>query len=258
MVTVRFQAMKSFMSRVTPGAMVLAAMVACSGFSSEAQAGAVPDLFMSVEVSDGMSTLFDSGNVNVQSEGTDLGLLGYQYSPQNNLAFNSALFTMNGNVLARPNIGLLPATLHPNMTFDNNSDQTLEFLITYTLPMSTVAGVDWISNSAWTLAGGPDPAALTVNGESLWTVSMDGAEVGNQFAAPSGMGGGGTLDLSTDAIDGANGAIMDSVSIQLSFSITPGARIGANGYVSMTLIPAPAALALLGLGGLMAPRRRRH
>lgn len=73
------------------------------------------------------------------------------------------------------------------------------------------------------------------------------------LAAPFGSDSGGGMIPNT-----VLGAAATSMSAQWSFSLTGGDQVGVTStFTSSSIIPAPASAALLGLGGLLASRRRR-
>lgn len=234
---------------------------------TEAHAGIAPDVYMSVEIRDtGQNTLFNSGDVNLQTSGVPIGPLGYQYSdpqgnypalvdPQGRFDITAASFA-----IANDTPGTFPARLFENMTFENTSANTLEFIINYRLEMSTALGVGWTADSTWNLGGnGPgSPEVLTLPGMSLFTAYIDGAQVATQHDPPSGFGGsGGDLILEAPSVSGLHGPITQSLGIQLAFSLTPGGELGVQSSI-IAEIPAPAAAPLLAIGGLFGTRRRRR
>jgi hypothetical protein len=54
----------------------------------------------------------------------------------------------------------------------------------------------------------------------------------------------------SDNLGGALGqAVLETMTIDLAFKLSPNAVGGANGLFSIAAVPAPGALALLGIGG---------
>lgn len=96
----------------------------------------------------------------------------------------------------------------------------------------------------WILTGSPafDRASVLVNGDELYESD------GNSFEAWR------EVELDLSAYDGLS-------SVDITFNFTSTTVVERMGWyiddVSITAIPAPGAMALLGLGGLVATRRRR-
>jgi len=208
------------------------------GTATEAQAGLAPDVFMSIEIRDtGQNTLFNSGAVNLQTSANAVPPLGWQYSdpqgnfpalvdPQGRFSVTAGSFLIGNDVP-----GLFPIRLFENMTFENTSSDTLEFIVNYEMSVSSALPVDWTADSTWNLGGnGPgDPAVETLPGMSLFTAYIDGAEVATQHDPPSGFGGsGGDLILEAPAVSGSHGPINNSIGIQLAFSLTAGGELGVQ------------------------------
>lgn len=231
-----------------------AAVAGLLAFGASAHAGLGP-LELDIQVTtNGGTPLYDSGPILLP--GTNLFGDFYQYDANNLVELqNQDFFTASGEINANNDISLGGLSLGPVMNFVNTHNETLEFVVTLTREAAADFAVNWSTSSAWNLGGGPDPELMTLPGQSLWTASVDGNVVGSLYDDPSGMGGGGDLDLSTDPINGSLPGVTGEMSITLAFQITPGADGGVNGI--LVLVPAPGALAMLGLG-LVAPRRRRR
>ncbi|MFM8818345.1 MAG: MYXO-CTERM sorting domain-containing protein [Phycisphaerales bacterium] len=112
------------------------------------------------------------------------------------------------------------------------------------------------SGSAWNLNGatysGNFPGSYSISGSSItYTVSLAslGLGLGSTFYFDAYSSGGGGGDGAIDALANPNVSISDWGNAYVSG--------GSNPIYSYTVVPAPGAVALLGLAGLMARRRRR-
>lgn len=255
----------------------ITALAAAAGIATlvaapqQAHAGIAPDTYMSVEIRDtSQNTLFNSGEVNLQSIGVGNMISGFTYTnPQGSFpALDDSRYNSSGFILSRTEQGVLPVALFENMTFENKSSNTLEFIINYRMPLTTTINdplVDWFADSTWNLGGPNDPAVNTIpisngnpQGYSLFTAFVNGNEVGTQHDHPSGFGGsGGELILNAPTISGTVAGPVSELSIRLAFSLTSAASVGIQSNITIP-IPAPAAAPLLAMAGLIAGRRRRR
>lgn len=230
-----------------------AGVVAVACAATTAQAGVIPDL--SLQVVESTTDYNQSFNPTGSS-----GDLFYTYGIGID---NPGVFSINGSINANPDIpgsgGGIPALLSTTLSFTNTYSETLNFIVTMTLSMSTGnIPVQWNTSASWVLTGPSSGAELqTIPGMPLWAVSIDDTLITTLYDDESGMGGSGAgpYDLSTDPKSGVFGPVEESISIQLAFSITPGATGGPTG--AFTLVPAPGALALFACLGLGCTRRRR-
>lgn len=232
------------------GAAALSAALLCA---SATDAGVIPPLEMSVQVSDSGGVIYSDV---FNPAGNDLGGGLYQYGGTFADTPEFDVTSVAAGILVRPDLSNpLGALLGPNLQFINETSGTLTFDITLTLPFNSASSeLQWNSDSSWTLGGPGTPSLVTAPDTPLWTVLSDGGTIGTQFDDPSGLSGGGSLG--TDPISGLLGPVSDSIGIRLVFELSGGATAGVNGF--FTIVPAPGAIALFGFAGLAGRRRRRH
>jgi hypothetical protein len=108
------------------------------------------------------------------------------------------------------------------------------------------------------------PGTLRAIGTPIWNYRLNGGDVASLFAPPFQLGGSNgpsTISASNTALSSAQtnpliGTVVTSMGIRLDFDLSPGERVTFNG--AFGVIPAPGALALLGLAGLAGARSRRR
>lgn len=230
-----------------------AGVLIVASFATTANAGVVPNLTFHVqETTTGFNQMYNPAGA--------AGPLFYNYG----IGINESAFAINGSINASPDLPSVsnpsPALLSTTLSFTNNHTDTLNFIVTMTLPMTTGnTAVNWNTSASWVLTGPSSGAQLeTIPGMPLWAVFIDNSPIATLFDHESNMGGSGSgpYDLSTDPKMGAFGPVTQSIAIQLAFSITPGATGGPTG--AFTLVPAPGALALFAGLFVGASRRRRE
>jgi hypothetical protein len=156
-----------------------------------------------------------------------------------------------------------------NITWVNNTAFTQLVTIVFNLNIAPLGPGTLLGGSASAgVTGDADGGLLsTWGGEALWTALADGNEVaGGALHDPVLLTPGAFNSANTGfASFGDNpfipampyGAINSSIGIKLQFAVGAGDQISYTSVFVAKAIPAPAGLALLGLGGLIGRRRRQ-
>jgi len=185
------------------------------------------------------------------------------FGPPNNDAWGydvnvfDPAFNITGEINASPTTSPVPAFLNPTLNFANNSTESLWFLISITMPVAHTFDLplSWASSASWTLTG-PNPELKTLEDTPLWSVSTDGNELGSLFPDETVMNND-NLNISDQMGGMLDNPVSDSMTINLAFKLSPNAVGGVNG--NFVILPAPGALAMLGIAGLVGttgrPRR---
>jgi hypothetical protein len=165
-------------------------------------------------------------------------------------------FVIQGDVNASPTTSPFPALLNTTLNFANTSSDSLWFLVRLTMPIAHTFTLpaSWESPAEFTLTG-PDPELRTLEDTPLWTVGVDGSPLGSLFPDPTVLDNN-QLDVNDFMSGVLANPVNDHMYIDIIFKLSPDAVAGVNG--AFRIIPAPGALALLGLGGLIAGTRRRR
>lgn len=162
--------------------------------------------------------------------------------------------------MAMPNSG----TYSAYMAFDhiNNPAAGGAYFIEQNQPVGSITALESYDLSFFAKVDSTDFLGMDAFVQILW-LDQDGSDGGGvrgeTLTSLIGLGiNDGYQQFSLDGLEAAAG----SDSFLLRFQLSAGAVDGiANGLyvddVSLTLVPAPGALALMGLGGLAATRRRR-
>lgn len=154
------------------------------------------------------------------------------------------------------------------------ADNHLQFSILISMDLiGPAVAQSFVGNAAMTLTiDNPNPpnsfnGVLTSIDSPVWDAMLNGAHAVSLFdhgTPPFTLGGGpGTAGTSGTVVSSQwsslVGTTVDSMGIRLHFDLTPGEKISFTGLWRMNpVIPAPGALALLGLAGIMARGRRRR
>jgi len=230
-----------------------AGLVVTAGVTTTASGFLVPDLELSVQVNGDAPILPAHG-------GTDLGGGAFNYSGElkEDPLFPDWIVTWDFNA----NLAESFASIGSGLTIDNLSNETLEFVILLTVPLDHAYSpqVQYGGSAGFTIVGtGGGEIATLGMGQSLWEAQLDGVEVGSLFDHPGGTGftGSGSSSTSGNLTPGVFGPVLDSIGIQLNFSLTPDDSVTVTGIFGMSEIPGPSTMALLGLGAVIGRRRRR-
>lgn len=139
-------------------------------------------------------------------------------------------------------------------------------MVTQDLAFAMTATQIW-GNGGMTLTIDESPngfaGTLSAIGSPIWNYRINNSDAASLFDPPFQLGGSNgpsTISASNTALNGSQtgpyiGAVVTSIGIRLDFDLSPGERVTFNG--ALGIIPAPGALALLGLAGLVGRPRRR-
>lgn len=166
-------------------------------------------------------------------------------------------FKIEGEVNASPTTAPTKAFINPTLNFENFSQDSLWFMISLKMPVAHDFDLplQWQTSASWTLAGQFPPQLQTLEDTPLWSVGTDGSEVGSLFPDPTVLDVN-QLNISDSTSGDLFSPVTDYMTIDLAFKLDPGSVGGVNGIFQ--IIPAPSALAVFGLAGLMGRSRRRQ
>jgi hypothetical protein len=160
--------------------------------------------------------------------------------------------------------GSSPASLAAIFTVKNKSASNLQFTITIDMDVQPSNATFYGYSGGFTLTTDSSATGTvsTTNafhpGAAIWTYLVDGSPVATAFPSVSSFSvfsGPKTGAPPTQSAGGFLGGNPGKIAIQMDFDLTPGEILLLNG--NFVFIPAPGALALLGLAGLIGRRRRR-
>lgn len=178
----------------------------------------------------------------------------------------------NFNSDSDPSVG--QASLGSTFTFENTmadlanpAANHLHVIITTTLPVSAPAlPATFGGNAAMTLTIRPsdfgnDGELNATGGNPIWTYLINAASSANLYQSPFQLAG--TSPAQGDSTLNTNQTLsafqynqpVNNVGIRLEFDLTPGEKVTFNGVFAF--IPAPGAIGLFGLAGLVGMGRRR-
>lgn len=230
----------------TKKVLTAASMMGVLAITSAANAGMSPDVEVTVTASNGyMQTLNPMGTPTGGMNPAEYNHMFSMGDSDFNIDFD---FNADGDVDS-----MFGAFLGTGFTLMNNSDAKIDFTIEISLNLTGFISPTAMfgGNGQFTLTGdGGSVSALP--GTSLYSAFAGGNLVHSDFAAPFSQGVPGNFGtnfggLSQDA---------DSLSAIFSFSLTDGEQLTHTGSIGG--VPAPGALALLGIAGVAGRRRRRN
>ena len=163
-------------------------------------------------------------------------------------------FSVNANFVGSPENAFIGGGFQIANSTAGQIDFTLEFL----LPINELESSlnDWAGSLTIAITGF-DASIESLLNEPIWAAAANGELMGTMLVDPFEMGvdGFGTESIAA-AIDGSTpfegGGYL---AIRYAFALSPGDSVVFGG--SLGYIPAPGALALLGMASLIGPRRRR-
>ena len=198
---------------------------------------------MDVTASTGFAETY---SINGTDVGNDQELFSQQIIDDN--------FSVNANFIGSTD----NAFLGGGFQIANSSAGQIDFTLEFLLPVAEldVTLNDWAGSLTIALTGF-DASIQSLLNEPIWAAAANGQLMGTMFADPFEMAvsGSGTDSIS-EAIDGSTPFAGDGMlAVRYAFSLSAGDSVVFGG--SLGYVPAPGAIALLGLASMMGPRRRR-
>jgi len=238
-------------NRIACAAVVLAAAF---GMSAGADTTVIPNMEINVYI-DG--DLYQYNPSSQQAWGNPNGTFGFFGSASSNVADSG--HQMSWDMLVNPDPFIIANIVYTNVS-SGTQNVTLEFVLPIGMAMpSTLIGgsvsgslTDGNGDGATfaSLGGGSAYQALadgSVAASMLTGVSVNAGVFGSSLIGPESFG--------TPIPSQSYGAINTDMAIRYEFSLTAGDSVSLAG--SFVAVPAPGALAILGLAGLVGRRRRR-
>ncbi|MCA9292028.1 MAG: hypothetical protein KDA25_12930 [Phycisphaerales bacterium] len=219
--------------------------------TATASAG-IPALELIWEVDGNVVNQFNPG-------GSDVG--GGLFNYQGQLIDGGGEWQLSWNLNAKPD-----PLLSGNIAVENFTNATHTFALTILLPTIAIPDGTFIGGSvAAGLTTDANGGTLsTVGNNPLWTALMDGVAVESLLDAPfsltnpgiGSMGDQESFGLGVGGPEQPGPALVGQMGIRIEFSLTGGDQFTATSVFAV-VVPAPAALAMFGVAGLVGRRRRR-
>lgn len=161
--------------------------------------------------------------------------------------------------------------LNSFISFVNTSSTTQFYSIVVALPVGAIPGATLMDGSVGgsvTDANGDGFAQVSaVAGDSIYQGLIDGAAAPGASLLPFPYASSVAINGGTSSIGPASfgqpipipgPGVATSIGIRLDFTLTAGDSVAFTSFFRVVPVPAPGGLALLGLAGLVARRRRRR
>jgi len=243
------------------GGSVLAAAVS---WTASADTTVIPNLIFTLGAGSNTYTYQAASIGNAWGNGNST----FGYAGMNTPAMDSSNgFSFAWNLLVNPDPFIIG-----NIVVTNTSNATQEFMLLVTLPINEAIAQTYIGGSITgtvTDLNGDGATLAAVNGGSIYTALTDVTGITGNIA--------GTLLTGTSVSAGsflsANvgpasfgdpipnqlyGAVTTNIAVMLRFTLTAGDSASFTSIFVVEPVPAPGAVALLGLAGLAARSRRRR
>jgi hypothetical protein len=236
-----------------------AAILAVGIVGSSALAGIeAPDVTLEIQVfskKDTNTPIFDD----VISP-TVVGPLGDPANFVWNYSVNASnlIFSLTGGLNASPLTSPTPALLNPDLVFTNTSGESLWFFVRLQMPIAQTFNLplNWSSAPTFIYSGPSGSQIETIPDLPLWTVGVDDTPLGSAFPHHTILN-----EQQGNVQDNLGGILGEPVTSYMyhdfSFKMSPDAQGGPTGNFFIFAVPAPGALALLGIGAMLGGTRRR-
>ena len=231
------------------------AAIAVAGVVSFAGADTniIPDVQINVTI-DGQ--LYQYNPSAQMAWGNPNGTFGFYGNAQANVAENG--HSIGWDMLVNPDPFIIANLVYTNVSGLTQS-VTVEVVLPIGMPMGTTLIGGSVSGSL--TDGNGDGATFTALGGGAYTALADGSVAATLLsgaavnAGPFGSALIGPDSFGTPIPSQPYGAINSTMAIRYEFSLTAGDSVSLAG--SFVAVPGPGAVALLGVAGLVARRRRR-
>jgi hypothetical protein len=231
-----------FVALVGVLALGVAAVTANAGISQ-------PDLQINWSIDGGMMNMLNPTGVDADGDGI------WNFNGGDSDGGGSGIF-LNWALAADPD-----PELSGNISLFNSTANTIDVFVQMILPVAVAGPATTIEGSAALsmTSNGDGGAMATTDTTDLWRAFMDGAEVASLFGHPYDLTNPGFGTLVDDQAFGpqAGPGLMDTMAIELRFTLTPFDQASLTSVFTIELAPAPGTLLVLASGLFVTRRRRR-